>query len=189
MQWAATEVVTPPAVTPISFDEAAEHLRLDGEGERATVELFIASAVAHAEGEMQRSLIKRTLRAISDLGRPKRHPRPIHVEWGLPMGPVSSIVSVDGDDTVPTQLIRHAGREFARLPDDYDYANDDLRIVYHAGYGDQPADVPADIRLALLMHVAHLFRHREAATERPQHAVAHGLEAIYARHRVGGVAT
>lgn len=42
---------------------------------------------------------------------------------------------------------------------------DALQITYVAGYGPDPADVPAPLRHAVLMMLAHFYQRREAVTE------------------------
>jgi uncharacterized phiE125 gp8 family phage protein len=37
-----------------------------------------------------------------------------------------------------------------------------LRVRYTVGFGDEPADVPRDVRLWLLLHCAHFWNNREA---------------------------
>ena len=180
----SVEVITPPAATPVSYPEAKDHLRLDDDHERGTVVAMIAAATEYAEGQLQRSLIKRTLRAtvLADIAAYPYRCVP------LPRGPVLDLVSIDGEAAGHgVTVARHGTTYLAQFPGGYEQPDVGGTIItYHAGYGDEPTDVPADLRLAIKMHVAHLYRFREITSDRPQNHVAHGLDAIYARHRAGG---
>ena len=177
------EVVTPPATMPVSYSDIRDHCRLDDDDERAYVETLIAAATAYAEDATQRSLIKPTLRATAS--DPATY---FDDAVPLPRGPVSSIVSVNGDDSYDdVELRRHGTTYLAKFQSNATgVSGDDVVVTYYAGFGEASTDVPADIRHAIKLHVADLYRRREATSDRPTYAVANGLDAIYSRHRSGG---
>ncbi|MEM8873664.1 MAG: head-tail connector protein [Planctomycetota bacterium] len=170
--------VTPPAETPVSYTLVKDHMRVDGDEERELILQMIAAATEYAEAELQRSLVSRTLNSEYGEGPADRS------HW-LPRGPVSEITTVGGEAASGVSLTRMGGRDIA-LFDNGAAPAGPTSIEYVAGYGDAEA-VPADIKQGILMHVAHLYDMRHSASDRPTHAVEHGLDAIYNRHRIGGV--
>ena len=178
----SVEVVTPAAKLPVSYPECKDHLRLDDDYDRDLVVGLIEAATAHAEGELQRSLVARTLRATA--ADPARY---MDLCVPLPLGPVLSVVSVNGDDGANgVEVVRHGTAHLARFPADSPYLGDEVRITYRAGYGEGAADVPADLRLAIRQHVTDLYQLRGATTDRPRTALANAMARIYARNRAGG---
>lgn len=66
---------------------------------------------------------------------------------------------------------------------------DALRISYVAGYGDSPLEVPAELRTAALMLVAHWYERREAVTEAVSVAeTPFGVRELVGLYRTGWVA-
>ncbi|MEM9752555.1 MAG: head-tail connector protein [Planctomycetota bacterium] len=171
-------VVTPPAELPVSYSLVKEHLRVDDDDERELILQYLAAATNYAEEELQRSLVNRSLKAAFG-------DEPADGSIALPRGPVSSITTVGGEPAEGVQLQKLGGRDVAYFESDAaPYGA--VEIVYVAGYG-AAEQVPADIKHGILMHAAHLYEHRQSTSERPTHAVQHGLDAIYGKHRIGGL--
>ena len=115
---------------------------------------LIKEVRVYAEQYTHTSLIPRTVTAIinNSLG---------HIE--LPFGPVTgAIVSMhDYDDTpVTSDTYRTYGLDFKKLEYPlYDW----LKVVYPAGYTD--ANIPADLKGALIRLVVHYFEHAGEETK------------------------
>ena len=58
-----------------------------------------------------------------------------------------------------------------------------VTVTFAAGYGPDPADVPAPIRAAILMQVAHLYEHREAVVETNKTELPLGVQCLVAPYR------
>ncbi|MCG3181199.1 MAG: hypothetical protein BIFFINMI_03574 [Phycisphaerae bacterium] len=178
-QWSIT---TPPAAYPITVAQAAFQCSVD---DTATwtdwLTEAIADATAYAENACQLSLITRTITAVyyPESGNVPLEGLPIPPYTRLPLyrPPLQSVVSVQdyaGNDA--TYKIWHVGNtDYVQL---YQSTVAPVSIVYTAGYGDSADDVPADIRRAILAHVAHMYRYREADDQ----SIPTGLDYIYSRY-------
>lgn len=157
-------VVTPPEPV-ISFEEAAQHLKLGGnQAERALVEGMIAAATATIDGPdgwLGRSLGAQTIQARLDAFHGS--------EIRLPYGPVLDLVSVE--------YLNASDEPVQADPDDFDLLGDvivpfgsewpwagcstrreAIRIEYLAGYEDA---IPPAARAALLLMIGDLYRNRD----------------------------
>jgi uncharacterized phiE125 gp8 family phage protein len=112
---------------------------------------------------MQCSLITRTITATFYSGE----------NLYLPRGPVQSIASVaiNGVTVDPSAYAteQYGSGVLLRINNGtiQPYAAPTvLTVVYSAGYGDNPADVPADILAAVKCHVGLLYENREVAQDR-----------------------
>lgn len=148
--------------------DAKAHLRVDGSDEDALITSLIETATVHIEREYGLALVTQGLTIIRD-------------EWPdnwlveLPVSPIQSVDSVttyevDGGSfsfdighwfadlaTRPPRLVLHGT---APWPRPGRRANG-IEIAVTAGYGDTANDVPAPIRQAVLLLVAHWFEQRE----------------------------
>jgi uncharacterized phiE125 gp8 family phage protein len=156
-----------PASEPVTVAEAKAHLRLDGAAEDLLIASLILTSRLHIEAALGLALITQSWRLILD-----RWP-----EWPevpIPLRPVQAIASVnilseDGTPAampasgyildgrgVPPRLIRTGARWPAP-----GRAAAGIEVAFTAGYGAAASDVPAPIRQALLMLVAHWYEHRD----------------------------
>lgn len=181
----------PPVESPVAWADADRHLRLDGdETQRVYVESLIAAWTAYYDGwsgNLGRALVTQTWR--QDF-------RCFGDRLSLPLAPVQSIASlkyydVDGaQQTLSTdvyELLADAlGPYVARKPSQSWPALDDraapVSVTFVAGYG-AAADVPADLRHAILMCVAHAFERREAVAGGALAEVPLGATALSSRYR------
>lgn len=96
----------------------------------------------------------------------------------LPMPPVQAVASVQYFDcagvlqTVPPETYTVSLGVPARLQPAYSKvwpisrpSIDSVQITFTAGYGDDPAAVPANVTTAMMMLVNHWYEHREAAID------------------------
>ena len=159
---------SPPAIDLITLDQAKLRVRRDDDDDNDSIELLIAAAISQldgTEGILGRALISQIWVDIwGGFEAGERVP--------LALAPVASVTSItyfDADNVEQTLLDAsyglhkdNAGGFYLRLssgvawPSTY-HRDDAVRITYSAGYGEQPADVPAAIRLAALEMVQHWY--------------------------------
>jgi uncharacterized phiE125 gp8 family phage protein len=157
-----------PTIEPVTLAEAKAHLRVDGSAEDTLIASLIVTSRLHIEAVLGLALITQGWSYFLDAW-------PARPEVALPMRPVQSIAAVklyaadESVTTVPadTYLLDGAGspprlvhRAALAWPAPTKVANG-IEIAFVAGYGDAAEDVPAPIRQALLLLVAHWHEHRE----------------------------
>lgn len=167
-------LVAAPTVEPISLAEAKAQVRAeDFADDDGLLTQLIVDARSHLDGWsgiIGRCLINQSWRV--DLA-----------EWPgsegvrLPFPDVSAITSVkysDADNAEQTvssslyELIEDERGGIVRFraaftaPALYDDRSDRLRVTLVAGFGAAAANVPADLRMGMLLHIGHLYANREA---------------------------
>jgi len=172
MQRFRSILASPPAVTPVALEDAKRRVRRVEDDDNDEIEMLIAAVVSHLEGAdgiMGRALITQDWSDTFD-----SFPRSDRID--LRLAPVQSIVSINYIDAngaeatlSPSKFTLHSDASgcFIRLSSTAawpatDHRDDAVTVIYRAGYGDTPADVPAAIRLAILDLVAHRFNNRAA---------------------------
>jgi len=165
-----------PAVEPVTLAEAKAHLRIDGTDEDTLIGSLILTSRLHVEAAMGLALITQSWSWYFDAWPPG-------TAVGLPLRPVESVAAVrlydeagaatmldpanwflDGAGLHP-RLVRHGALPW---PAPGRVANG-IEIAFTAGYGSAASDVPAPLRQALLILIAHWHEHR-APLEEGQHA-------------------
>jgi uncharacterized phiE125 gp8 family phage protein len=175
------------AQEPVSLAEAKAFLRVDDGAEDGLITTLIGAARLHVEGVTGRALLAQTWRIVLD-GWPENRC------VGLPMSPFISLVAINAVDdggalhpialaqilSAPDRLLLPLTVEgMPRLRE-----RQGLEIDYVAGFGTEPADVPADLRHALLALVAHWFEHRDAVIVAGSGAVVpSGFDRLLGRHQ------
>lgn len=170
MSSAALVEVTPPALEPVLLGEAKLHLRVDADDDDGLITAQIMAARLYCENTHGRAYIERTLRLELDAfpaGGAMIH---------LPRPPALELVSITYTDTDGvTQTLANTAyeadlnRQPARLrpvtggywPSTADVLAA-VAITYRAGYGDDPTDVPEDIRAAVKLVLGDLYENRES---------------------------
>lgn len=163
----APKLITGPAGGVVSLDEAKVQCRADdvGDIEDALISGYISAATRHIEKSLELALITQTWeQSYSALSECLR----------LPMGPVASVTSVnyfaaDGSQqTLPSEayelLADEAGPYVsmwpaAELPQTFDRP-DAVTVRFVAGQSE--AEVPRELKVAILLHVAFLYQFRES---------------------------
>ena len=161
-------LVQAPASEPVSLAEAKAHLRVDGSAEDTLISSLIITSRLHVEAALGLALVTQSWSLFLDAWPSGPHVR-------LPLRPVQSIDAVQlyaPDESVetlnpdiylldgagiPARLIRQGSLAW---PAPKRIANG-IEIAFTAGYGPAVADVPAPIRQAVLLLVAHWYEHRE----------------------------
>lgn len=155
-----------PAVEPVTLDDAKAFLKVETADDDDVIAALIAGARVHVEAQTRRALITQSWRLIRDAwpadGRVPVLPAPLRQ--------LSAARAYRLDGT--TQAIDPAGFiiEVGAAPAVLTFANGalpapgrvaagiELDIV--AGYGDAATDVPADLRQAIRLLVAHWYENR-----------------------------
>lgn len=156
-------IETPPAVEPVTGADLVAHLNAISDDE---VLLGTKAAVArtHVERFLGRALITQTVSITLDRFR--------DATIRLPWPPFQSVVSIayfDEANAAQTftaytaAKVGDIGHVWAndRWPATCDRP-DAVKITWTAGYGDDPWDVPGDIREAIRSLAGHLYENREA---------------------------
>jgi uncharacterized phiE125 gp8 family phage protein len=170
------QIVTPPALEPVTLDEAKAHLRVGTADEDALIATLITAARARAEWHLGRALVAQGWIQWLDNWCAV-------VELALP--PLIAVTAVtlyarDGSETVidPSRYFVDTASAPGRIAFDC-AAPGDLRrrnavaIAFDAGYGEAADDVPAPIREAILRIVADLHVNRGDGGESvPQSALS-----------------
>lgn len=157
-----------PAEEPVSLAETKAFLRLDGDAEDGLVATLIAAARLHVESVTGRALVAQDWRLVLD-----RWPRDRSVT--LPLSPLIELIAIrafdEQDDEHAIGLVQFTAEtavsparlllppSIAGMPALRQRLG--IEIDYTAGFG-AAADVPADLKQALLALVAHWFEHRDA---------------------------
>jgi uncharacterized phiE125 gp8 family phage protein len=176
---------TPPALEPVTLDEAKAQLRVTYDQEDALIGALITAARQRIEGELGIALIATGFREIHDawpleVGTAVPVTDPLTALFSGPIrlvrGPLISVTAIavaDGTGTFqtvnPASYAAEVGSRPGRIAP-YDVAwpapgvpTGGVRIDYTAGYGAGEGDVPAPLRQAILQLVADGFEHRSDA--------------------------
>lgn len=158
-----------PAVEPVTLDEVKAHLRIDGNAEDVLLSSLILTSRLHVEAALDIALIDQTWTLQLD-----RWPKACEVE--IPLSPLHAITSVRVKDasgnwsTVPpTSYLTDVASRPARLI--FNAAGKPvpgtraagIEIAFSAGFGGTASSVPAPLRHAINLLVAHWYEHRDAA--------------------------
>lgn len=144
------------AIEPITLTEVKAHLRLDTDDEDDLLNGLITASSNLVEEYLGKTLIKKVWR-LQEVG--------IDVngmcEIEIPNGPLLKVICVEQilpNDTFRT--IRFAVKNYFSKPVVAFKSQTPVSIIFEAGYGFYPKDVPAPIRHALLTLVAHFYDSR-----------------------------
>ena len=170
----STDVVTPPAIEPVTLAEAKDHLRIDVTDDDALVGFMIQAARESIESFLGRTIITTTFDLFLDRF-PGRSGTIV-----VPSPRLQSVTTVKFIDTagvlqtVPSaDFLVDTSSEPGRITPSTDsliWEETETRIKavevrYVAGYGTATTDVPEAIRLAILLMTADLYEHRENQSE------------------------
>lgn len=162
-----------PDVEPIDISTAMSDLKLDADNTESNLLLiWIQAARELVETRTGRSLITQT-RVI------KFDTFPCYDSIYLTHGPVQSVTSVKYIDEAGNEQTLNASSYWLDLDSDVPRIvvkeswpqirlnqPNAVIITYVCGYGDEPDNVPAALRSAILLYLAHLYKNREEGAER-----------------------
>jgi len=168
-------LITPPAVEPLSLDEVQAYLRIDTTDnglEDAYVTSLIISAREYCESFQNRAYITQTWEMALP-GFPN-HARESVI--GLPKGKLQAIESIAYKDTAGVVTTLVPDLEYAvsnrgilgRISPPFGkifplailYPLDPVVIRFTCGYGDNPEDVPARVKQAMMLLISHWYENR-----------------------------
>lgn len=203
----AVRAVEQATAEPITFEEAAMHLRLDSISsppvydDQALVEMQISAAREFCEAWLGRSLAPQVLE-----WRGSSFPTTIGAPYDsitLPLGPVRGVQSVSYINSAGAEIILGVDEyqvdlwdEPAQLYPSYNgqfpmarMAPGAVRIRYHAGYTlgtDSPNDVPLPmpLRAAILLVLGDLYENREDSTPLTLSTLPNGAKALMRPYRL-----
>lgn len=181
-----------PLVEPVTLDDAKAHCRVDGAEEDTLIAALISAAVGMLDGwsgTLGRCLVTQTWRQDFDgfAGDVLRLPFPdvasVTVAYTDAAGAAQVLDAANyhlvNGDLGASILLADAGvwPSVAVVPNA-------VRITMVCGYGAADA-VPAAIKAAILLHVAHLYRNREAVGD-TQAVLPLSYDALIAPYRRAG---
>jgi uncharacterized phiE125 gp8 family phage protein len=157
-----------PALEPVSLAEAKAHLRIDSATDDTLIQSLIVTSRLHIEAALGLSLITQSWSWMLD-----RWPQGQRV--ALPLRPVQSIIHIklwrrDGvSETLPASAFLFDGQgnpprlfPLGLVPiAEPELPINGIEIAFTSGFGGAALDVPATIRHALLLLIAHWYEHRE----------------------------
>ncbi|MBF9232059.1 head-tail connector protein [Microvirga alba] len=178
-----------PAVEPVSLADMKAYLRVDDDAEDDLITGLIKAARLIVEAVSRRILIAQNWRVMLD-----RWPQDQTVL--LPLSPLLSVESVkvfDASgvstevtiDSIESDLSSDPPRLIVRSAPNPGRARNGIAIDVRVGYGDSPDSVPATLRLAIKIVVAHWFENRgDVAGDQVLPAEALALIAPFQRARL-----
>lgn len=175
---------TAPANLPVSMEDVRHQLRIDGDDEDATLDrlLRVATAAVDGKGALGRPLITQTW------AQWVQNPSKVR----LLMTPLQALTSIQyWDEAGVLQTATLADYEIigqddnvwvrpvdgATWPDQEDRP-DAIKITYRAGYGDNPEDIPENIRHAILFLVTHWFELRMPISDKAMQEIPWSVGAL-----------
>jgi uncharacterized phiE125 gp8 family phage protein len=195
----ALTLITPPTVEPISLEEAKAHLRVIDSDDDAMIEIYIRAAREYMEGPygfLGRALVTQTWQLTLDAFPDN--------EIKIPLPPLQSISNVyyddaDGDETTlsPDDYYVDSASEpgwivpVAEWPTTLDAINA-VRINFVAGYApdtgqsptDYTANIPFNIKAALLLMIGNMYEHREENSETSLSRLPMGVDALLRQFKI-----
>jgi uncharacterized phiE125 gp8 family phage protein len=184
---------------PVSYTEAAEHLRVDSSDDRDYIEELISAATQYIEGVTGRATTSTTYTLVSPSWESI-----LDADTGgswiplnrFPLISVSSVEYIAEDETEPTTM--DSGDYTAliltqpggvKLPDTLPDINPDrpdaIRITFTAGY-DNAYDLPPLMRHAIKLLVAQWYENRVPVAGVLLHKIPYTLSDIINNQRVKG---
>lgn len=148
-------VITPPAIEPVTIQEAKEYMRFCDAPDDDIIASFITAGREIAEKFLGRALIRQTIMATATdvkAGEEIELPRPL-------------LIAIDGiTDTVSDTLLTESDYELEDQSEPAKIAfinnHSRLQITYSAGYCDSADDVPSAIKTAIKIAVHHFYDNR-----------------------------
>lgn len=158
-------LITAPAVEPVSLETAKLHLRVDGTAEDTEITRLIKSARESCEEISRRAFITQTWEMILDAW-----PRDLRLKLLRPtLQSVTSVKYLDDDQVEHTwtDYVVDARSDpgvitFNTLPSDALADSGAIAIRFVAGYGAAAANVPQRVVDAILGLIAYRYENREA---------------------------
>ena len=174
------QLTIPPAVEPVTLDDAKAHLRVDTTDDDALITSLISAARARAEWHTGRAFVTQSWTLWLDVS-------PCNGIVEIPLPPLQSVASVTAyamDDSATVLDAASYQADTASSPARLTLKPNAappaalrrinaIAVAFTAGYGDAGSDVPAPVREAILKIVANFYVNRgDAAAVTPAEALA-----------------
>ena len=181
----AIERITAPAKWPLSLKEIKQHGRIDHD-EDDFLNAVLMAVTRHCEQYLRKVLITQQWKATFDC---------FENIMDLPNPPIQQIDSVeyyDQDDALQTlaSSVYLLNKTKSTLVLAYNQQwpsvvnkENAISVTYTSGYGDDPADVPEDIRWGMRLLVGHFYENRENSAPITVSSVPYGLTELWWPHR------
>jgi uncharacterized phiE125 gp8 family phage protein len=158
-----------PAIEPVTLDEARAYVRMDDTGEDALLATLITAARLHVESVTGQALLSQGWRLVLDCW-PGDRAVPLPVAPALSLTAITVYDAADAATVLPLAGVLLDGKgapprlflPASLTPGVVLRERQGLEIDYVAGYGADAADVPADLRQAVLLLVGYWFENRDA---------------------------
>lgn len=154
-----------PAIEPVSLDEAKAFLRIEHDDDDDVIAALIAGARVHVEAQTRRALIVQSWQLVRDAwpasGRLAVLPVPLRElsaarvyrldgttqaldvsGFAVDVSAAPAVIAFDAPPPAPGRVVGG------------------IELDIEAGYGDAASDVPADLRQAIRLLVAHWYENR-----------------------------
>jgi uncharacterized phiE125 gp8 family phage protein len=162
-------LLTPPVNEPLTLAEAKAFLRVEHGDDDAVIIALIAAARVHVEAMTRRALLAQTWRFVLDAW-------PRDGRFAPRIGPLRELVAArlfDADGTVRDMdgesFVVDVGANVIAAPcfalPVPGRARAGIALDVRCGYGADAADVPADLRQAVRLLLAHWYDHRVATAD------------------------
>jgi uncharacterized phiE125 gp8 family phage protein len=190
-------ITTQPITEPITYDQAAEHLRVDSEADMAHIDGLISVAREYVESVTGRATMATSYKLVAPswldlIGRYCSDVIPIYrtplvtmesVKYYAPDASTLTTMSA-GDYRVITTTEPGILQIIADLPA-VDDRPDAIQIEFTAGYSVASA-VPATLRHAIKMMVAHLYENRVPVAFAGTYEIPYTLKTLLENNKIGG---
>lgn len=193
-------VVTPAAVEPITLSEVKDQIGISGTSDDTLLTAMITAVRTCAEKITNRTFIDTEFETyrngFSDF---QQYTSGGECQLELRRSPYLSSAAItytDCDDATQTLVLDtdfyvEKRNVWSRLlpitywPEDVRDRRQDVRITFHAGYGASASDVPADLRQAMLMHVAAFYANRGDCSDTAcENCIDCATMMIYQKYRI-----
>lgn len=166
MRPVSIDTMTPPAAMPVTVEEFIDHARLNAltvDRQPALIARELESATERAIHYLRRSLITQRwrVRFVGETGTCNA--------LILPRPPIQSVEKVfAGDAELPAEQYKLVGSVLIA----YAPFGRAATVEYTAGYGENPADVPASIREGILEYATTVYERRAGDRDNKYQAAA-----------------
>lgn len=179
------KLLSGPGAEPVSIDEVKAHLRIDGNSEDALMSSLVLTSRLHIEAALGLALMTQQWQLVLDSW-------PAAGSVKLAIAPVQSITEVRIADksgattsvAASSYALEATGRPARIVPVEGAWPTPGrktggIQIDFVAGFGAAAQDVPAPIRQALLLLIAHWYEHRDPIEiGAPATAVPHAVSRL-----------
>lgn len=184
----ALEILPDGEDSAVSLADTKAYLKAIGNGEDATIQMMLDAAQSKVEKATDRLLITRACRFTADcFGRAVLLPvRPVvdvtSVQYYDTAGDLQTLASdqwILADRLERPRVVPAVGASF---PSTWELPGAVI-VEFNAGYGDEPADVPADLRIAVLKTVRDMWSFRGDMATATVIALPEGVQSIVDDYR------